>query len=92
MVQCSADPNPNSPACTYMGLAILCFVLCGFLGVLLLLVKNQKNLEKTKKKQPKSYLDQLPHGFVFFVSFGFLEVFATLSKTQKTTKTWGELV
>ena len=23
--------------------------------------------QKTKKEQPKSYLDQLPHGFVFFV-------------------------
>ena len=31
MIQCIADPN--SPACTYMGLAILFFLFFGFLNV-----------------------------------------------------------
>ena len=35
---------------------------------------NQKT-KKNKKKQPKSYLELLPHGFVFFVFFGSLFFF-----------------
>ena len=44
--------DPNSPACTYMGLAILFFfVFFGFLEVFLVLTKSSKNIEKTKKNK-----------------------------------------
>ena len=47
MIQCIADPN--SPACAYMGLAILFFLVFSmFFGFL---TKSIKNLEKSNKKQ-----------------------------------------
>ena len=50
--------DPNSPACTYMGLAILFFLFFWVFSMfLLLLVKNQKNLEKTKKTKKNKIAD-----------------------------------
>ena len=55
---------------------------------LLLLVKNQKNLEKPKKKQNcKTHVGTSwwvrVCNFVFFCFFGFLDVFATFGQKQK---------
>ena len=77
MIQCSADPN--SPACAYMGLATLLF-FC-FLEVLLLLVNNQKNLEKTKNN-PQVFPRPAPPWLCFFC---FLEVLATFGQKPKKT-------
>ena len=43
---------------------------------------------KTKKEQPKSYLDQLPHAFVF----SFFLVYIVTKKNKKKKTSMGELV
>ena len=75
--------DPNSPACTYMGLAILVFlfflVFSMFFGFL---TKSIKNLEKSKKNKNKIADPNSPActymglAILFFlVLFGFLNVF-----------------
>ena len=86
MIQCIADPN--SPACAYMGLAILFFVFSMFFGFF---TKSIQNLEKSKKK-----LQTLTHQLVptwvlqfwfFLVFFGFLNFFLGFwPKVLKTSR------
>ena len=88
--------DPNSPACTYMGLAILFFLVFLFFFVFsrffLFLTKSSKNIEKTKKNQncrpynsPACTYMGLAILF-FFVFFCFLEVFWFLTKTSRKQK------
>ena len=56
--------DPNSPACTYMGLAILfVFVFLVFSRFFWFLAKSSKNIEKTKKTK-KTKLQTLTHQLV----------------------------
>ena len=93
MIQCSADPD--SPACTYMGLAILCFFcFCGFLEDFATFGEKPKNLEKTKKHKKTTQVLPRPAPpcfffFCFLFFFGFLEVFATFGQKNKKTKKHG---
>ena len=56
--------NPNSPACAYMGLAILFFFCFFVFSRFLPKYQNGKNLEKTKKKQKKQNCRPLTHQLV----------------------------
>ena len=88
--------DPNSPACTYMGLAILVFLVFffGFLEVFLVFdQKYQKPRENQKNKKNKIADPNSPACtymglgfFVFFVFFCFLEVFLVFD--QKYQKPW----
>ena len=79
MIQCIADPN--SPACAYMGLAILFFwfsqCFLGFWPKVLKTSRNPKKQKKNKIADPNSpactYMGLAI--LVFFVFFGFLNVF-----------------
>ena len=94
--------DPNSPACTYMGLAILFFLFfVGFLEVFLVFdQKYQKPRENQKNKKNKiadpnspacTYMGLAILVFLFFFCFfGFLEVFfgfwPKVSKTSRKPK------
>ena len=87
-------PDPNSPACAYMGLAILFFF--GFFfwfsrGFLILLVKNQKTSRKPKKQKATKF-QTLTHQLVptwvlqFCFFFGFSRFFDTFGQKPKTSR------
>ena len=84
--------DPNSPACTYMGLAILVFfvflVFSMFFGFL---TKSIKNLEKSKKNKKNKIADPNSPActymglaiLVFFVFLVFSMFFGFLTKSIK---------
>ena len=94
MIQCIADPN--SPACAYMGLAILFFWFSQcFLGFWPKVLKTSRNPKKTKKPKLQTLTHQLVPTWVlvflvflvFSMFFGFLtKSIKNLEKSKKTKK------
>ena len=83
--------DPNSPACTYMGLAILFFLFVWFSQVFWFLTKSIKNLEKTNKNKKNKIADPNSPACTY-MGLAILALFAFLHDVRPCARWWLQFI